>query len=88
MKLVSWTTLGVIAAMFAVAPAANAAEAKLRDCLEMDKRVTQAIEQAQPGQAVDSARLAATAGRTFCNQARFNLGVARYTKALQLLGKS
>ena len=89
MKLVTLTKYGVIAAaVLAFSPAANAADAKLRDCIQMAKQVSQALETAQPGQTTDAARANASAGRSYCNSSMYAQGVAHYAKALQLLGKS
>jgi hypothetical protein len=89
MKLATLTTYGLIAAaVLAFSPAANAADARLRDCIQMAKHVSQALETAQPGQSTDAARAQASAGRSYCNVSMYAQGVARYTKALQLLGKS
>jgi hypothetical protein len=79
--LVALTTL-------ALAPAANAADARLTDCVHLSKQVSAALEAAQPGTSTDAAREQASAGRSLCGSQMYALGVARYTKALQLLGKS
>jgi hypothetical protein len=73
---------------FALAPAANAADARLTDCVQLAKQVSAALEAAQPGASTDQARQQATAGRSYCGSQMYAAGVARYNKALQLLGKS
>jgi hypothetical protein len=78
--LVALTTL-------AFAPAANAADARLTDCVHLAKQVSAALEAAQPGTSTDQAREQASAGRTYCGSQMYKQGVARYAKALQLLGK-
>jgi hypothetical protein len=89
MKLAQWTALAALTgAIFAFAPAASAADAKLTDCLNLARQVTAALETAQPGDATDAARGQATAGRTACLASSYKLGVAHYSRALQLLGKS
>ena len=72
----------------AFVPAANAADARLIDCLQLSKQVSAALEAAQPGNSTDAARQQASAGRSFCGSQMYAQGVARYSKALQLLGKS
>jgi hypothetical protein len=54
----------------------------------MAKQVAAALEAAQPGQQADTARVQANAGRNFCAIGLYPLGVARYSKALQVLGKA
>jgi hypothetical protein len=78
--------IAAVCATLAFVPAANAAG--LSDCVHMAKQVTQALNEAQPGQATDTARVHAAAGRTFCMSSMYAKGVARYAQALQLLGKS
>jgi hypothetical protein len=73
----------------ALVTAANAADApRLTDCNAMAKQVTAALESAQPGAATDAARREAAAGRNLCDIRLFAPGVARYNKALQLLGRN
>ncbi|GAA0581924.1 hypothetical protein [Rhizomicrobium electricum] len=72
----------------ALAPAANAADARLTDCVQMAKQVSAALEAAQPGTSTDQARQQATAGRSYCGSQMYSAGVAHYSKALQLLGKN
>jgi hypothetical protein len=75
-------------AALAFAPAANAANAKLADCIQMGKQVSAALVKAQPGTATDMARNQAQAGQNACMASAYAKGVAYYSKALQLLGKS
>lgn len=79
--LVALTTL-------AFAPAANAADAHLTDCVQLAKQVSAALEAAQPGASADQARQHATAGRSLCSSQMYSAGVAQYNKALTLLGKN
>ena len=79
--LVALTTL-------AFAPAANAADARLTDCVQLSKQVSAALEAAQPGTSTDQARQQANIGRSYCGTQMYSQGVAHYTKALQLLGKN
>jgi hypothetical protein len=72
----------------ALAPAANAADARLTDCVHLAKQVSSALEAAQPGTTTDQAREQASAARSFCSSQMYSAGVARYNKALQLLGKN
>ena len=85
MKLAHWTAALTLATL-AITPAANAAS--LSECISMGKRVAAALESAQPGDTTDQARNQQVAGRSYCLSARYAEGVAHYTKALQLLGKS
>jgi len=87
MKLVHWTA-AVMLATLAVAPAANAAEARLADCNKIDKQVAAALESAPPGNATEQARQERDAGHNYCTMGLYPAGVARYAKALQLLGKA
>jgi len=86
MKFASLAAAAAVCAAFVLAPAANASG--LNDCIQMGKQANEALNAAQPGQAADAARAQITAGRTFCASGMYVQGVARYTKALQLLGKS
>ncbi len=69
-------------------PAANAADARLTDCVQLAKQVSVALEAAQPGTSTDAARQQAATARSCCGTQMYAQGVAHYTKALQLLGKS
>ena len=71
-----------------VASAAYAADASLGDCVHMSKQVASAIDAAQPGKAKDDALILQRAGRDYCAVSMYEKGVAHYTKALELLGKS
>ena len=84
MKFIS--TLVIAAAALAWAPTASAAD--ISDCIRMSKQVSQALDAAKPNDATSEARDAARAGRMFCSDGMYAQGVARYTKALQLLGKA
>ena len=79
--LVALTTLAFV-------PAANAADARPSDCYKIAKQVTAALEAATPNTSTEAARQQASDGRAFCASQMYAQGVARYTKALQLLGKS
>ncbi len=78
----------VAVSVLALAPAANAADARLKDCVQLSKQVTAALETAQPGSTTDTARQEANTGHNYCGIQMYAYGVAHYTKALQLLGKS
>ncbi len=88
MKFATLAAFAAVSAALAFAPAANAASASLSDCVHMAKQVTEAIDAAQPGSSVDQARQQANAGRSYCASSMYAQGVAHYSKALQLLGKS
>jgi len=77
--------IAAAAAAMLLAPAASAAG--LSSCIQMSKQTAEALASAQPGRATDEARSLANAARTFCATSQYAQGVARYTKALQLLGK-
>jgi hypothetical protein len=79
--LVALTTLAFV-------PAANAADARLADCSQLAKQVSAALEAAQPNDLTDTARREANIGRNYCGLQMYKVGVAHYSKALQLLGKS
>lgn len=73
----------------ALVTAANAADTpQMADCHAMAKQVTAALSTAQPGASTDAARQEATAGHNLCEIRLYAQGVARYNKALHLLGRS
>jgi len=78
----------VAAATLAFSPIANAADANLAACVRLAHQVSDALNTAQPSPAKDSARADANAARAYCAIAMYTQGVARYSHALQLLGKS
>ena len=83
MKFVTKAALAAVCAAFVLAPASAAG---LNDCNQLSKQVAEAISAAQPGtNAVSQARNEAKSGQLFCATGMFAQGVARYTKALQLL---
>ena len=86
MKLANRVAIAAVCAAFVMAPAASAAG--LSDCVIMGKQVTEALNSAQPGQSTDAARAHLLAGRSYCASGLYAQGVARYSKALQLLGKA
>ena len=79
-------TLVIAASALALAPAASAAS--LNDCNQMSKEVSEALTNAPSGNAASQARSEAKSGQLFCATGMYAQGVARYTKALQLLGKA
>lgn len=85
MKL-SFAALSVAA--LALMPTAYAADAKLTDCLALQKQVYAALNTAQSGNTTEEARTEANEARTYCASSMYAQGVAHYSKALQLLGKS
>jgi hypothetical protein len=86
MKFVHQAAIAAMFTAFALAPAASAAG--LGDCIAMGKQATEALNTAQPGLSTDAARTQANAGRNFCAMGMYAQGVARYSKAMQLLGKA
>ncbi len=81
-----FVTIAAVCAALALAPAAYASG--LSDCVQMSKKATEALNTAQPGGNTDAAKAEAQAARSYCASQMYAQGVARYTKALQLLGKS
>jgi hypothetical protein len=81
-----FVTIAAVCAAIALAPAASAAG--LSDCIQMNKKTAEALATAQPGAQTDAAKAQAQAGRTYCSSSMYAQGVAHYSKALQLLGKS
>ena len=79
--LVALTTL-------ALAPVANAADARMSDCVQMSKQVSAALEAAHPGANTDAAKAEANSARALCVSQMYVQGVSHYSKALQLLGKN
>ncbi len=85
MKFATRAAIAVVCAAFALAPAASASG--LNECIQMSKKAAEALNSAQPGDATDAARAQVQAARTYCASSMYSQGVARYAKALQLLGK-
>ena len=85
MKFVHRAAIAAVFTALALAPAASASG--LADCINMGKQVAEALSTAQPGQPADAARNNANAARSYCASGMYAQGVARYSKALQLLGK-
>jgi hypothetical protein len=83
MKFANSLAIAAVCAAFALAPSASAAG--LIDCIQMGKQVTVALTSAQPSQSTDAARVQADAARNYCVTGMYAQGIARYTKALQLL---
>jgi hypothetical protein len=86
MKYANRAVIAAVCAAFALAPAAGASA--ISDCVSKGKQVTEALAAAQPGQSTDAARAQAKAGSSLCASGLYALGVARYSKALELLGKA
>ena len=83
MNFVTKAALAAVCAAFVLAPASAAG---LNDCVQMGKQVAEALNAAQPGtNAVSQARSEAKSGQLFCATGMYAQGVARYTRALQLL---
>lgn len=80
-----FVTIAAVCAAFLMAPAANAAG--LTDCIQMGKKATEALTSAQPNDTTDAAKAQVLAGRSYCASSMYAQGVARYARALQLLGK-
>lgn len=84
----TFTVMTVLVAGIGFAAAAGAADAKMNDCVHMAKQVSVALETAQPSEATDQAKDLARNARAYCSISKFDNGVALYSKALTLLGKS
>lgn len=80
-----FVTIAAVCAAFLMAPAASAAG--LSDCIQMNKKATEALTTAQPSDTTDAAKAQVIAGRSYCASSMYVQGVARYARALQLLGK-
>ena len=78
MKFATRAMLAATCAAFLLAPAASAAG--LSDCIQLGKKAAEALAVAQTNDTTE-------AGRSYCASSQYAQGVARYTKALQLLGK-
>ncbi len=81
-----FVTIAAVCAAIALAPAASAAG--LVDCIQLNKKAVEALSTAQPGTNTEAAKDQVQAARAFCSSQMYAQGVARYSKALQLLGKS
>jgi len=77
-----------LCAALGFATAANAADARASDCIHMAKQVSAALNTAPQGKAVEDARDQAQTARQYCASTMYAQGVAHYSKALELLGKS
>jgi hypothetical protein len=85
MKFVTRVAIAAVCAAFALAPAASASG--LNECIQMSKKAAEALTAAQPSDTTDAAKAQVLAGRSYCASSMYAQGVARYAKALQLLGK-
>jgi hypothetical protein len=72
----------------ALMPVAHAADARLTDCITMQKQVAAVLDAAQASDTTDQARIQANAARALCASHLYAQGVARYSQALHLLGRS
>jgi hypothetical protein len=86
MKFITKAALAAVCAAFVLAPAANASG--LNDCIQLSKQVAEALNSAPSNSNFAQARNEARNGQTYCATGMYAQGVARYTKALQLLGKA
>lgn len=80
-----FVTIAAVCAAILMAPAASAAG--LTDCIQMGKKATEALSTAAPSETTEAAKVNVLAGRSYCSSSMYAQGVARYAKALQLLGK-
>lgn len=64
----------------------TAAPASVTSCVDMAKKVKEAINANQQSPNLHEAQTLSSAAREFCSNARYAEGVSRYSKALQLLG--
>jgi len=85
MKFVTMAAVAAVCAAFALAPAGATS---VNDCVSMGKQVSEALSAAQAGSNMAAARNEAAKGQLFCATGQYAQGVARYTRALQLLGKA
>jgi hypothetical protein len=74
-------------ATLALMPVAHAADARLIDCITLQKQVTAALDSAKADDNAEQARAQANAARSLCGSQQYAKGVARYTQALHLLGR-
>ena len=84
-KKVALASVAAVCATLVFAPIANAADARVGDCIHMAKQVREALDAAQPGAKTDTARMEQQAGASFCSYSLYEKGVAHYAKALELL---
>ncbi len=85
MKFATRAAIAAVCAALALAPAASASG--LNECIQMNKKVTEALNTAHPSDSTEAAKAQIVAGRSYCASSMYAQGVARYAKALQLLGK-
>ncbi len=86
MKFATRALFAATCAAFLLAPVASAAG--LSDCIQLGKKAAEALAVAQTNDTTEAARQNAQAGRSYCATSQYDQGIARYTKALQLLGKA
>jgi hypothetical protein len=84
-ETMKFAMIAAVCAAIALAPAASASG--LSDCVQMSKKAAEALNTAQPGTTTEAARVQVQAGQSFCASSMYAQGVARYSRALQLLGK-
>ncbi|GAA0550530.1 hypothetical protein FHS83_001255 [Rhizomicrobium palustre] len=80
-----FTLIAAAVAAILVAPAASASG--LSECIQLSKKTAEALATAQQNVNTDAARQHAQAARSYCATSQYAQGVARYTKALELLAK-
>jgi hypothetical protein len=86
MKFVTRAAVAAVCAALALAPSAMAAGSA--DCVQLGKKVNEALTTAQPGRNTSDARSEARVGATYCSAQMYAQGAARYNHALELLAKS
>jgi hypothetical protein len=69
-----------------LSPPAALAEAGSSDCSHLARQVTAALEANADSPNYRAAKIEAGNGRTLCDANEFDMGVAHYQKALDLLG--
>jgi hypothetical protein len=75
-------------AALALTPLAHADDARLTDCIKMQKQVAAALDAAPAGDSTEQARTVANKARALCASRFYAKGVANYSEALHLLGHS
>ena len=70
----------------ATATYAEDTPATVASCVDMAKKVKEAINENQQSPNLHEAQTLSSAAREFCSNQRYAEGVSRYSKALQLLG--
>ncbi len=78
--------LGLVFAATAAMAADAPAPASVKGCIDMSKKVKEALDANQQSPNLNAARSSINLGRDYCTWQMYGKGVNSYARALQLLG--